>query len=100
MSNVASAVAAYYQENDAWPAAAVTGKAAVQNSFGVATIALARMGNISVATDGTITGTITGIDGSIESSTLILSPTVMTDSSITWTWDALSTVPPTYLPRR
>ena len=100
MSNVASAVAAYYQENDAWPTGTVATKAAVQNSFGVATIALARMGNISVATDGTITGTITGIDGSIESSTLILSPTVMTDSSITWTWDAASTVPPTYLPRR
>jgi prepilin-type N-terminal cleavage/methylation domain-containing protein len=100
MSNVASALAAYYQENDAWPTAAVTGKAAVQNSFGVATDGLTRLSTISVATNGTITGTITGIDASILNSTLILSPTVYGDSSITWNWDPLSTVPPTYLPRR
>jgi type IV pilus assembly protein PilA len=98
MSNIASALAAYYQENDAWPTAAVTGKAEVQNSFGVATAALGRLSGINVAIDGVITGTIAGIDGSVNASTLILTPSVATDSSIQWDWTG--TVPPTYIPKR
>src|SRR4030066_783061 len=64
MSNVSSALAAYFQENEQWPVAAVTGKAQVQASFGVATNALTRMSNISVSGGnpggGVITGTIDG----------------------------------------
>jgi len=99
MSNIASALSAYYQENDAWPSAAVTTKAAVQNSFGVATTALGRMAGINVATTGVITGTIAaGIDGSVTNSTLMLTPSVATDSSISWDWSG--TLPPTYIPKR
>jgi type IV pilus assembly protein PilA len=100
MSNVASALAAYYQENGAWPAAAVTGKATVQSSFGVATTALTRLSDIGVSTAGVITATITGIDGSVDTRTIVLSPSVAGDSSISWSWDAASTVPPAYLPKR
>ncbi len=100
MSNVASALAAYYQENGTWPAAAVTGKAMVQSSFGVATTALGRLGDIAVDTAGVITGTVATIDGSVDGRTLILKPTVSGDSSISWNWDAASTVPPAYLPKR
>ena len=100
MSNVASALAAYYQEEGAWPGAAVTGKAMVQSSFGVATAALTRMSDIGVSTAGVITATITGIDGSVNNRTLVLKPSVAADSSISWNWDGASTVPPAYLPKR
>lgn len=100
MSNVASALAAYYQETGAWPAAAVNGKAMVQSSFGVATSALGRLGGIDVSAAGVITGTIATIDGSVDGRTLVLSPSVATDSSIRWEWDATSSVPPAYLPKR
>jgi len=100
MSNVASALAAYYQENGAWPAAAVSGKAMIQASFGVATAALGRLSDIGVGTSGVITGTVATIDGSVDGRTLVLSPSVATDSSISWSWDAASTVPPAYLPKR
>jgi type IV pilus assembly protein PilA len=101
MSNVASALAAYYQETGSWPAAAVSGKAMVQSSFGVATSALGRLSGIDVSTAGVIQGTIATIDGSVDGRTLVLSPSVAADSSIRWEWDpATSTVPPAYLPKR
>ena len=102
MSNVASALAAYYQETGAWPSATVTGKAMIQSSFGVATTALGRLGGIEVSNAGAITGTIATIgDGSVDGRTLVLLPTVASDSSISWNWDAAtSTVPPAYLPKR
>ena len=105
MSNIASALAAYYQENDAWPTGTVATKAAVQNSFGVATSALERLGAISI-TLGVITGIIpaTGapgaIDGSVDNRSLILTPSVATDSSISWAWSGGANMPPAYVPRR
>lgn len=100
MSNVASALAAYYQENDAWPTATVNTKAMIQASFGVATSALGRLAdNLTVtAATGAITGTVTAIDGSVDTRTLTLTPSVAADSSIRWDWTG--TVPPTYIPKR
>ena len=99
MSNIASALSAYYQDNSAWPVAAVTGKPAVQNSFGVATTALGRLSNVNVSTAGIITATIAaGIDGSVTNSTLVLTPTVSGDSSISWDWSG--TIPQAYVPKR
>src|SRR4030042_5869979 len=74
MSNVSSALAAYFQENEQWPVAAVTGKAQVQASFGVATNALTRLANIAVSNAGVITGTIDGprVDTSLAGLTLVL----------------------------
>jgi type IV pilus assembly protein PilA len=101
MSNVASAVAAYYQENDAWPSA-VTTKAEVQNSFGVATAALTRMAdNLSISAAGIITGEVAGIDASVNGQTLILTPSLnATDSSIFWSWTGSAGMPPVYVPKR
>ena len=101
MSNVASAVAAYYQENDAWPSA-VTTKAEVQNSFGVATAALTRLAdNLSISGAGVITGTVAGIDPSVNTQTLILTPSLnATDSSIQWSWTGANAMPPAYIPKR
>jgi len=101
MSNVASAVAAYYQENDAWPSA-VTTKAEVQNSFGVATAALTRLAdNLSISALGIIAGTVAGIDPSVNTHSLILTPSLnATDSSIFWSWTGSAGMPPVYIPKR
>jgi type IV pilus assembly protein PilA len=100
MSNVASAVAAYYQENDAWPSA-VTTKAEVQNSFGVATAALTRLAdNLSIDAAGVITGTVALVDASVNAQTLVLTPSVAGDSSITWAWSGGAGMPPVYVPKR
>jgi len=110
MSNIASAVAAYYQENDAWPASTITGKLNVQNSLGVGTVALARLGDISVTggavtVGGVITGTIAtvapgAIDSSVNGRLLILRPTVSVDGSISWAWEGGAGMPPAYVPKR
>jgi type IV pilus assembly protein PilA len=106
MSNVASAVAAYRQENDTWPANTVSGAVNVQNSFGVATGALTRLGGIEVSNAGVITGTIaaTGtpgaIDASVNGQSLILVPSVSGDGSISWSWTGSAGMPPAYVPKR
>ena len=98
MSNVASAIAAYFQETETWPANTVTGKTDVQNSFGVGLDRLSRMQNISVSNAGVITATITGISGEVDNETLTMTPTVSaTDSSVSWSWTG--TVAPSYRPR-
>jgi prepilin-type N-terminal cleavage/methylation domain-containing protein len=106
MSNVASAVAAYYQEavgagSAQWPQTC-TSVTAIQTTLGVSLLALSRVQAMSVdATDGFITATITRIDGVVDGKTLVLSPSVnTTDSSISWNWDNSSTVSAAYLPRR
>jgi type IV pilus assembly protein PilA len=110
MSNIASAVAAYYQETlgegaggaGTWPNSC-NDKASIQSTLGVSLNALTRMqDNVNVNnTNGTITATVTGIDAVVNGMTLVLSPTVdASDSSIRWLWDSTSTVPPAYLPKR
>jgi type IV pilus assembly protein PilA len=100
MSNVASALAAYYQENGAWPTTEVSGKTNIQNSFGVATSALSRLSDISVSNQGVITGTVTGVDGSVDGRTLILTPNEGPDGSISWDWSGGNNMPPAYIPKR
>jgi type IV pilus assembly protein PilA len=102
MSNVASAVAAYRQESDGvnlWPNCTV--KSDIQNSLGVSLNALTRVGGMAVSqANGNITATVASIDPIVDTRTLVLSPSTATDSSIIWNWDASSTVPPAYLPKR
>lgn len=100
MSNIASAVSAYYQETspNTWPNC--TDKPNIQSSLGVATEALARLGTatVTVAT-GVITGTVAGVDGTVNGSNLLLIPTVLGDSSITWSWSSAD-MPTAYIPKR
>ncbi len=105
MSNIASAVAAYQQENNTWPAATVTGKVNIQNSFGVATAALTRLadGTLSVSNTGVITGYVAAnsIDGSVNDRGLQLVPSLdASDSSIFWSWTGVNNMPPAYVPKR
>jgi len=100
MSNVASAVAAYYQDSGTpatWPNCPV--KLDIQNSLGVATDALTRIGLMDVAVlTGAITATVQGVDVVVDGMTLTLSPTGYPDGSIAWTWSG--TVPAAYIPKK
>jgi len=106
MSNVASAAAAFHQEAvqggglDVWPNCG--NKAAIQTTLGVALLALGRVQEMSIAqATGVITATVTAIDGVVNGSTLILSPSInATDSSIFWAWDTTGTIREAYRPRR
>ncbi len=85
MSNIASALAAYWQENESWPTNMTT-KGAIQSSLGVGLNTLTRINLIDI-TSGRITATIGGISGEVNGSTLIMSPSInTTDSSIQWIW--------------
>jgi type IV pilus assembly protein PilA len=101
MSNVASAVAAYRQESEGtgWPNC--PGINEIQNSLGVSLGALDRVSDMSALDPGVITATISNIDSRVNGLTLVLSASEnATDGSIQWNWDASSSVPPAFLPRR
>ena len=102
MSNVASAVAAYYQESSpgTWPDCPT--KTDITNSLGVSLGALERVSLMSVdVTDGVITATVDTIDGSVNGQTLSLVPSInTTDSSIRWDWSKGAGMPAAYLPKR
>jgi len=101
MRDVAAAVNHHRQENDAdfWPDCPSI--AEIHTSLGVGLSAISKVGAMSVtAATGTITTTITNIDSRIDNRTLVLSPSVGTDGSITWNWDPSSTVLPSYIPSR
>jgi type IV pilus assembly protein PilA len=102
MSNVASAVAAYYQENSTFPSA-LGGIAAIQSTLGVSLGALARVSSMTVAgVTGVITATVTGIDANtVDNKDLILTPnTNAQDGSIAWDWSGSPTMPPAFVPKR
>jgi type IV pilus assembly protein PilA len=107
MSNVASAVAAYYQEQvssggGGWPNCG--NRAAIQTTLGVSLLALSRLQEMAVnSSNGVITATITRIDGVVDGSQVMLVPSVnATDSSITWNWSAPTSggLRAAYLPAR
>ena len=106
MSNVASAVAAYYQESSpgAWPNCPT--KTDITNSLGVSLGALGRVSLMNVVGGtgvgaGVITATVTEIDGSVNGQTLSLVPSInATDSSIRWDWSKGAGMPAAYLPKR
>jgi type IV pilus assembly protein PilA len=103
MSNVASALSSYWQENGNWPLATIPNQTMVQTSLGVSLLALTRLGGITIDTSGNITGTIAAgsIDPTINGCSLILQPSInATDSSIQWNWSPTSNIPTAYLPKR
>jgi len=108
MSNVASAIAAYYQENGAYPPNALGSTAAVQSTLGVSLAALNRLNGAPGMTVGAATGLITGTVANIDASTvdgksLILSPSTSAtagDNSLTWTWSGGPGMPPAFIPKR
>ena len=98
MSNVASAVASYYQENNGWPATAAD-KAAVRDNLGVAlpSDADTRISAMDV-TAGIISATITRIDTTVNNSQLMLVPTTDSQGAVTWSWSGSAGL--VYIPHR
>jgi type IV pilus assembly protein PilA len=103
MSNVASATASYYQETvgagaATWPNCGDI--AAIATTLGVGLRAIGRIQAASVSSgNGTISATITNIDGVVNGSNLLLVPSVnTTDSSIVWSWSG--NVRDAYMPKR
>jgi prepilin-type N-terminal cleavage/methylation domain-containing protein len=101
MSNVASAVAAYYQENNTFPSVMGT-KDTIQSSLGVSLGALTRVGGMQVSAEGVITATVADIDvNTVDGKTLILIPsTSSADGSIAWSWSGGATMPAAFVPKR
>jgi len=101
MSNVASAVTAYYQDQDGtWPDCPA--KTDITNSLGVSLAALDRVSAMGVTkATGVITATVANIDSSVNGQDLILTPSInATDSSIQWQWSKGAGMPAAYLPKR
>ena len=100
MSNVASAVAAYYQENSSFPSV-MGNTATIQSSLGVSLGQLTRVGGMTVSGAGAITATVANIDtNTVDNKTLILTPTTGTDGSIGWSWSGGATMPAAFIPKR
>ena len=103
MSNVASAVAAYYQDEGTWPPNALTTAAAMKTTLGVSVPIGARYiesGSVA-AGNGVIEFAVmaTG-DASVDAGTYILTPSVLTDGAINWVWTGGGSMPVAYLPKK
>jgi len=100
MSTVASSLGSYYQEGELWPLTTINTIAAISTSLGVS-IPTGRIGSVEVlANDGRITFEVTGIDTTVDTFHLMLSPTIdATDSAVHWSWTSAD-MPPAYIPKR
>jgi len=103
MSNVASAVAAYYQDEGTFPQTALGTTAAVKTTLGVA-VPLVPDGKyiskLDISGGGgviTFTATNTG-ENTVDNQTYILSPIVSTDGAINWVWGG--SIPAAYRPKK
>jgi type IV pilus assembly protein PilA len=102
MSNVASAVAAYYQDEGVWPPTALSTAAAMKTTLGVSVpigVKYIESGCVQ-ATTGVIEFSVqsTG-EASVDAGTFILTPSLTTDGAINWIWSG-NNMPVAYLPKK
>jgi type IV pilus assembly protein PilA len=98
MSTVASAVTAFYYDQDAWPNCPTINE--VRNSLGVSIASITRISTMSVATaDGTISATIQNIHPMVDGKSLSLIPGIGSDGSMTWTWGWSPNFPVQFRPK-
>jgi len=106
MSNVSSAVAAFYQDEGRFPPTALSDAtgAAIKNTLGVAVPVGAKyIESAGVAANtGVITFAIQGTgDTVVDAGSLILTPSTTTDGAINWIWSAdPATFPAIYIPKK
>jgi type IV pilus assembly protein PilA len=101
VSNVASAVGAYYQDEGKFPAGAMNGAAQIKTSLGVSVpVGIKYISSASVtANTGVITFGAQGTgDSSVDGTTIILTPSTTTDGAVDWTWGG--TIPQAYRPKK
>ena len=103
MSNVASAVAAYYQDEGVWPPTALTTAAAMKTTLGVSVpVGIKYIESAGVgAANGVITFLVqnTG-DSSADAGGFILTPSVTTDGAVNWVWSGQGSMPQAFLPKK
>jgi type IV pilus assembly protein PilA len=98
MSMVASGVGAYYHTENSWPNCPSVNE--IRNSLGVSLGSISRIQTISVSgANGTISATIQNIHSMVNSKSLTLLPTSMSDGSLTWTWGWSADFPPQFRPK-
>jgi len=100
MSNVASGLGAYYQDEGTWTGALATA-AAIKTTLGVAVPVIPGGKYISAvnvaANNGLITFTATATgESTVDGSTYVLSPSVTAQGAINWVWGG--TIPFAYRP--
>ncbi len=99
MSNVSSALAAYYEEEGRWPGG-MSGAAVVRSSLGVGVPEGVKyiVSPVNVGADGLITFSVQGTgESTVDGRTFTLSPSTTTSGAINWVWGG--TVPVAYRPR-
>ena len=103
MSNVASAVAAYYQDEGTFPTTLLNTTAAIKTTLGVAVPVVPDgkyiQGIEVAATTGVITFTATATgENTVDNSTYELSPSISADGAINWFWGG--SIPAAYRPKK
>jgi len=102
MRDVATAVNSYRQDSEgsgSWPDCPSIVE--IQASLGVALGAVSRVGAMRITqATGVITATVTNVDTKVDGHTLVLTPSLGSDGSISWAWDASGTVAPNFIPVR
>jgi type IV pilus assembly protein PilA len=100
MSMAATGVTQYYQDTNgsSWPDCPTVVE--LRNSLGVSLGAITRISGMSVASsNGNITATVQNIDPLVDNKTLILSPSIASDSSVSWNWGTSADFPLWLRPR-
>jgi len=103
MSNVASAVAAYYQDEGVWPPNTLNTAAALKTTLGVSVpVAVKYIESAAVTgATGVITFAVQGTgETTVDNGTLIMSPSVTTDGAVNWVWSGGGGFPVAYLPKK
>jgi hypothetical protein len=101
MSNVASAVAAYYQDVGGFPPSGMGTATIIKNSLGVSVpVGIKYIAAAAVnAGDGKITFTATNTGESlVDGKTIIMSPTTTDQGAVNWVYSG--TVASAYLPKK
>ena len=100
MSNVGSAIGAYYSEEGRFPGA-LADQTEIKNSLGVAVpVGVKYISSAAVAANtGVITFGITNTgESTVDGQTFVLTPSTTSSGAINWIWSG--TTPPAYIPKK
>jgi type IV pilus assembly protein PilA len=108
MSNVASAVAAYYNETGVFPTAGTI--PLIKGSLGVSLPVYNDptadpQGQVRFDAMGVATGVISAhispnIDSSVNGKSLVLTPVTTNEGAVIWNWSSPDNLPPAYIPKK
>lgn len=99
MSTISSALGAYRNMNEAWPAGDISTFVGLQSSLGIS-IPQTSISGVEVSSSGRILCTVANIHPSVNGSNLTLSGTIGGDGAIYWVWGTTNGIPTTYIPKQ